>query len=162
MTGLVACVLWHNLRSYEIFFAKKCPKMFVVQKKFVRSYLCNRKTERDSKFGLWCNGNTTDSGPVIPGSNPGSPTDEKKGKLLKKSSFPFSFPAISLVVKGIFPIFVLVNHRNTHLNKTDMKIRQFLATLLLVVGATALGGCSDEDDPYYHSVPGGGFAYRAN
>ena len=26
------------------------------------------------KFGLWCNGNTTDSGPVFPGSNPGSPT----------------------------------------------------------------------------------------
>ena len=25
-------------------------------------------------IGLWCNGNTTDSGPVIPGSNPGSPT----------------------------------------------------------------------------------------
>ena len=24
--------------------------------------------------GLWCNGNTTDSGPVVPGSNPGSPT----------------------------------------------------------------------------------------
>ena len=43
-----------------------------------------------------------------------------------------------------------------------MKIRQFLATLLLLVGAVALGGCSDDDDPYYHSVPGGGFAYRAN
>ena len=26
------------------------------------------------QIGLWCNGNTTDSGPVIPGSNPGSPT----------------------------------------------------------------------------------------
>ena len=26
------------------------------------------------KIGIWCNGNTTDSGPVIPGSNPGSPT----------------------------------------------------------------------------------------
>ena len=26
------------------------------------------------KIGLWCNGNTTDSGPVFPGSNPGSPT----------------------------------------------------------------------------------------
>ena len=25
-------------------------------------------------IGIWCNGNTTDSGPVIPGSNPGSPT----------------------------------------------------------------------------------------
>lgn len=43
-----------------------------------------------------------------------------------------------------------------------MKIRQFLATLLLLAGAVALGGCSDEYDPYYHSVPGGGYAYRAN
>ena len=25
-------------------------------------------------IGIWCNGNTTDSGPVIPGSNPGIPT----------------------------------------------------------------------------------------
>ena len=25
-------------------------------------------------IGVWCNGNTTDSGPVIPGSNPGTPT----------------------------------------------------------------------------------------
>ena len=28
----------------------------------------------DRKIGIWCNGNTTDSGPVFPGSNPGSPT----------------------------------------------------------------------------------------
>ena len=68
------------------FFEKKSSKVCYIQK---RSYLCNRKTERDSKFGLWCNGNTTDSGPVIPGSNPGSPTDEKKGKLLEKKQFPF-------------------------------------------------------------------------
>ena len=27
--------------------------------------------------GLWCNGNTTDSGPVFLGSNPGSPTEER-------------------------------------------------------------------------------------
>ena len=27
-------------------------------------------------IGLWCNGNTTDSGPVILGSNPGSPTSK--------------------------------------------------------------------------------------
>lgn len=26
------------------------------------------------KIGIWCNGNTTDSGPVIPGSSPGIPT----------------------------------------------------------------------------------------
>ena len=29
------------------------------------------------KIGLWCNGNTTDSGPVFPGSSPGSPTGLK-------------------------------------------------------------------------------------
>ena len=28
-------------------------------------------------IGIWCNGNTTDSGPVIPGSSPGIPTDER-------------------------------------------------------------------------------------
>ena len=29
-------------------------------------------------IGLWCNGNTTDSGPVFLGSNPGSPTEEDR------------------------------------------------------------------------------------
>ena len=29
-------------------------------------------------LGLWCNGNTTDSGPVFLGSNPGSPTEEDR------------------------------------------------------------------------------------
>ena len=28
-------------------------------------------------IGIWCNGNTTDSGPVILGSSPSIPTDEK-------------------------------------------------------------------------------------
>ena len=27
-------------------------------------------------IGLWCNGNTADSGPAFPGSSPGSPTKE--------------------------------------------------------------------------------------
>ena len=26
------------------------------------------------KFGVWCNGNTADSGPAFPGSSPGTPT----------------------------------------------------------------------------------------
>ena len=37
-------------------------------------------------IGIWCNGNTTDSGPVFPGSNPGIPTDKplvKDKDLLK-------------------------------------------------------------------------------
>ena len=34
--------------------------------------------KRQHKIGLWCNGNTTDSGPVILGSNPGSPTKKRE------------------------------------------------------------------------------------
>ena len=34
-------------------------------------YICNRN------FGLWCNGNTADSGPAFPGSSPGSPTKKE-------------------------------------------------------------------------------------
>ena len=29
-------------------------------------------------IGLWCNGNTADSGPAFPGSSPGSPTEKPK------------------------------------------------------------------------------------
>ena len=43
-----------------------------------------------------------------------------------------------------------------------MKTRKLLGLLLLLVGALGFSGCSDEDDGYYHSVPGGGFGYRAN
>ncbi len=41
--------------------------LWICKNKF---YFCT--VERDIE--LWCNGNTTDSGPVIPGSNPGSST----------------------------------------------------------------------------------------
>ena len=42
-------------------------------------YLCSVKRKgwlNKNDFGLWCNGNTTDSGPVFLGSNPSSPTDK--------------------------------------------------------------------------------------
>ena len=48
--------------------------MFWIKEKFVSLH---RKTEMKCSIGLWCNGNTTDSGPVIPGSNPGSPTNHQ-------------------------------------------------------------------------------------
>ena len=49
-------------------FAKKIAEMFAIPKLFVSLH------PQTEIIGLWCNGNTTDSGPVIPGSNPGSPT----------------------------------------------------------------------------------------
>ena len=36
----------------------------------------SRSAEHTSKFGVWCNGNTADSGPAFPGSSPGTPTQE--------------------------------------------------------------------------------------
>lgn len=32
-------------------------------------------------IGLWCNGNTTVFGAVVPGSNPGSPTNNDIGRV---------------------------------------------------------------------------------
>ena len=40
-----------------------------------------------SKIGIWCNGNTTDSGPVIPGSSPGIPTYEARHLSVMKDVF---------------------------------------------------------------------------
>lgn len=63
--------------------------MFWIKEKFVSLH---RKTEMKCSIGLWCNGNTTDSGPVIPGSNPGSPTNlpylsQKTTKIASFSGF---------------------------------------------------------------------------
>ena len=55
-------------------FSKKCfLKTCVIP---ILLYLCTVKFKGLSlaDFGLWCNGNTTDSGPVFLGSNPSSPT----------------------------------------------------------------------------------------
>ena len=45
--------------------------------------------------GIWCNGNPTDSGPVIPGSSPGIPT-ASKSKLNFQLGF-FILPAPTLI-----------------------------------------------------------------
>ena len=60
--------------------------------------LCIFATAKQERpvIGLWCNGNTTDSGPVIPGSNPGSPTNlpylsQKTTKIASFSGFFVAF-----------------------------------------------------------------------
>ena len=65
-----------------------------------RPYLCTRKqgtalackTNLDANIliGLWCNGNTADSGPAFPGSSPGSPTEEKRIHHKMDSLFGFA------------------------------------------------------------------------
>ncbi len=52
-----------------------------------------------SKIGIWCNGNTTDSGPVIPGSSPGIPTHTVRHLSVMKGVF---FLFIGILFYGVF------------------------------------------------------------
>ena len=58
------------------FFINFRPKVLVVYKKVVPLHPQNRTRMFDcmQDIGVWCNGNTTDSGPVILGSSPSTPT----------------------------------------------------------------------------------------
>ena len=74
----------HLALKNRVFLEKSYVKVCRFQKK---RYLCNVKNEirlLAKDIGIWCNGNTTDSGPVIPGSNPGIPTN----RLLIKDKAP--------------------------------------------------------------------------
>ena len=51
------------------------PKYLETGKK---PYLC---TAFKRSTGLWCNGNTADSGPAFPGSSPGSPTHLRQATI---------------------------------------------------------------------------------
>ena len=71
---------------------KKCRKVLLVQKKALplHSQFRNDLLTTNNN-GIWCNGNTTDSGPVIPGSSPGIPT--KSIFLFRKMLFCFICPS---------------------------------------------------------------------
>ena len=64
-------LFWVARPAFETFFAfcdKKSPKNICITKK-----CCTFASQLS--IGLWCNGNTADSGPAFPGSSPGSPTE---------------------------------------------------------------------------------------
>ena len=59
------------------FFYKKMPKNFASFRKSCTFAPAKRnKSVLKAKFGVWCNGNTADSGPAFPGSSPGTPTQK--------------------------------------------------------------------------------------
>ena len=74
------------MEKKRILIRKKSFKNLWIKKKAVSLQRQNQNGCFDRKIGIWCNGNTTDSGPVFPGSNPGIPTDKslvKDKDLLK-------------------------------------------------------------------------------
>ena len=73
-------------------------------------YFCSVKTAvavATPEIGLWCNGNTTDSGPVIPSSNLGSPTRKDRPKcsdgLFSFADFRFWPCDMIAVIRGRRP-----------------------------------------------------------
>ena len=61
-------------RVLEVDFLFELNKNIIFfEKIFAKAKICSTFA---FAIGLWCNGNTTDSGPVILGSSPGSPTVE--------------------------------------------------------------------------------------
>ena len=60
--------------GYFDFFRKKLRKYLQFKKKSLPLHSQSRNDCYDKNIGIWCNGNTTDSGPVILGSSPSIPT----------------------------------------------------------------------------------------
>ena len=79
----------------ESFVSSEKVTTFAAQKGLVPSFI-----------GLWCNGNTADSGPAFPGSSPGSPTPYIAKSLtfnnlaIFLSRFSRVFPVIRFVKMG--------------------------------------------------------------
>ena len=48
-----------------------------------------QKGVRPVVIGLWCNGNTADSGPAFPGSSPGSPTLKRASQMWRSFFVPY-------------------------------------------------------------------------
>ena len=72
-----------------IFFQKKVRKNLQVPKNVstFASQLRNKPLTSRLNNGIWCNGNTADSGPAFPGSSPGIPT--KRERNLRVALFLF-------------------------------------------------------------------------
>ena len=68
-------------RQWNIFFEKSWRKVWWVTKISVPLH-SQFRNEVANKIGVWCNGNTTDSGPVILGSSPSIPTNEKVQQMI--------------------------------------------------------------------------------
>ena len=90
------------------------------------------------KIGVWCNGNTADSGPAFPGSSPGTPTEIIAKSLKIKHLAIFRFQKIRRIF-GLFPIIphfltsirlqngVSLHHEGTPLNQNINAYWQILS-----------------------------------
>ena len=87
-----------KIENFGVFY-KKIRFFFVVSEKYT-TFAPAIRQEVDSKqgIGVWCNGNTADSGPAFPGSSPGTPTKRKRLPIWK----PFLYALFSASIAFIF------------------------------------------------------------
>ncbi len=104
--------------------------------------------KRQRPIGLWCNGNTTDSGPVIPGSNPGSPTK----RPLEKGVFFYVYSDryiqfIGLIGQNIPEISYLAGELNHKSMKSKLLI---LFVALCAVSCSSVLSTKSVKDGFVH------------
>ena len=82
---------------------KNSKKIWRIKKKSVPLQSQSRNKRLQYKIGIWCNGNTADSGPAFPGSSPGIPTKRNlpHGKFLLFSSNN-AFLSLSITASTMF------------------------------------------------------------
>ena len=112
--------------------------------------------KRQHNIGLWCNGNTTDSGPVIPSSNLGSPTKSRDIKSWLFCLYSFAYPPSEfrfahLLIKPITASIRITIFKTIHLPFLLFSSEYcILTTIFCVVLCTIRFRCLKSDT---HCVP---------
>ena len=108
--------------GYGVMVTQQILVLFFLVRVRVAQLHCEVLTERIShQFGLWCNGNTTDSGPVFLGSSPSSPT--KKEVWYHTSFFVVRrYLSVSVRIYRLALSFNVLFSRQ--INKTDIFVAQ--------------------------------------
>ncbi len=66
--------LLHVLCSKKYFYKKQTKSLADITKNRTFAPVFKENILKIHPIGVWCNGNTADSGPAFPGSSPGTPT----------------------------------------------------------------------------------------
>ncbi len=109
--------------------------MFVVSKKVVPLH--------PKTIGLWCNGNTADSGPAFPGSSPGSPT--KRNPMHASDFFVYSHKFLRLEFIEVYIIFTM--------NSASFHTYPISDTTVTAFSTTRHGGCGDGTYASFNCTP---------
>ena len=73
-------------------------------------------------IGLWCNGNTADSGPAFPGSSPGSPTQRREPRNAARFSSYYYAGVLLFGLLGLSSYLVWVGVKFSNAKEEELLI----------------------------------------